>query len=112
MSPGRTGAVFVRDLAHNSRRSLFWVWVALVVLFAWSLSTGKVRIQSGDSSVGGTKSTITSEFAVAQLLVILVPLIYGFFASIAAGMAVIQDDECRVGEVLHATPLRPGEYIW
>ena len=27
-------------------------------------------------------------------------------------MAVIHDDECRVGELLHATPLRPGEYIW
>ena len=112
MSVRRFLAVFGRDLAHNGRRSLFWIWLALLVFLAWGLSSGKVRIQSGDSSVGGTKSFITSEFAVAQMLVVLVPLIYGFFASVAAGMAVIHDDECRVGEVLHATPLRPGEYIW
>ena len=39
-------------------------------------------------------------------------LLYGFFASIAAGMAVISDDEARVGDMLHSTPLRPGEYVW
>ena len=39
-------------------------------------------------------------------------LFYGFFVSVAAGMTVIQDDEWRVGELLHATPLAPGEYIW
>lgn len=112
MSLHRMYAVFGRDLSHNTRRALFWIWVALLVLLAWSLSTGKARIQSGDSSVGGTKSYITSEFAVAQQLMILTPLIYGFFISVVAGMTVIQDDECRVGEMLHATSLRPGEYIW
>lgn len=112
MNPGRFLTVFGRDVSHNARRVLFWVWVALLVFFAWSLSTGKVRIQSGDSSVGGTKAYITSEFAVAQVLMVLTPLIYGFFVSVVAGMAVIQDDEHRVGEILHATPLRPGEYIW
>lgn len=112
MSPRRFLAVFRRDLATNARRSLFWVWVVLVVFFAWSLSTGQARIQSGDSSVGGTKSHITSEFAVTQQLVILTFLIYGFFVAVAAGMAVISDDEFRVGPLLHATSLRPGEYIW
>jgi len=111
MSLGRLSAVLGRDLAHNGRRSMTWIWVALLILFAWGLSTGKARIQSGDSSVGGVKAYITSEFAVAQQVAILTPLIYGFFVSVAAGMAVIQDEECRIGEVLHATPLRPGEYI-
>ncbi len=46
-------AVFGRDLSQNSRRSMFFIWVALLVFMAWSLSSGKVRIQSGDSSVGG-----------------------------------------------------------
>src|SRR5689334_16658488 len=71
MSANRLLAVFGRDFSHNARRVLFWVWIALLVFFAWSLSTGKVRIQSGDSGVGGTKAYVTSEFAVAQLLMIL-----------------------------------------
>src|SRR5262249_22620367 len=37
---------------------------------------------------------------------------YGFFVAVAAGMTVIHDEECRVGELIHATPLRPGEYVW
>lgn len=112
MSLRRLLAVFGRDVAHNLRRPLFWFWVALLVFFAWSLSIGKARIQSGDSSVGGTKAYITSEFAVTQQLVVLTPLISGFFLAVAAGMSVIHDEECRVGEMLHATALRPGEYIW
>ena len=112
MSVRRLSLIFGRDFALNSRRIMFYIWVALVIFLAWSLSSGKVRIQSGDSSIGGTKSFITSEFAVAQLLVLFVPLIYGFFASVVGGMSVIHDEECQVGEVLHATPLRAGEYIW
>ena len=67
---------------------------------------------SGDSSVGGTKAHITSEFAIAFQLSILTAITYGFFVAVAAGMAVIHDDECQVSELLHATPLRPGEYVW
>lgn len=111
MSPRRIALVAGIDLTHNLKSVIFWVWVALLVLLVWGLSEGPVRIQSGNSDVGGTKSHITSEFAVAWFLSRLVPLIYGFFASVVAGMAVISDDEARVGEVLHATPLRPGEYI-
>ena len=62
MSLRRFLAVFGRDLAHNARRSLFWVWVLLLLLLAWTFSTGAAKIQSGDSSVGGTKAHITSEF--------------------------------------------------
>ena len=112
MSPRRLALVFQRDLYHDLRRPMFWIWIALLLLMAWGLSSGGVRIQSGDSSVGGTKAHITSEFAVAQILTIFTCLIYGFFIAVAAGMSVIHDDECRVGEVLHATSLRPSEYIW
>lgn len=112
MSLRRFSTVFGRDMAHNSRRLVFWIWVALLVFFTWSLSSGVARIQSGDSSVGGTKAFITSEFAVTQILVILMTLIYGFFVSVVAGMTIIQDDEYRVGELLHSTSLQPGEYIW
>jgi ABC-2 type transport system permease protein len=112
MSIRRLLSVCGLDVAHNARRSLFWIWIALLVLFAWGLSSGAVRIQSGDSSVGGTKSHITSEFAVGQLMVVLTPLVYGFFISVVAGMTIIHDEENRLGELLHATPLRAGEYIW
>ena len=27
-------------------------------------------------------------------------------------MTILQDDEWRLGDMLHATPLRPGEYVW
>jgi hypothetical protein len=111
-SPRRFLAVFRRDLVQNARRSLYWVWVLVLILFAWAFSTGAARIASGDSSVGGMKSHITSEFAIAFQLSLLTALCYGFFAAVAAGMTVIQDDECQVGELLHSTPLRPGEYIW
>src|SRR5262249_23291855 len=32
--------------------------------------------------------------------------------AVSAGMTVIQDDQWRLGELIHATPLRPSEYIW
>ena len=112
MNLRRLGIVFGRDLSQNARRSMVFIWLAVVFLLAWGLSSGVVRIQSGDSTVGGQKAFVTSEFAVAQLLVILVSLIYGFFASVISGMSVIHDEECRIGEILHATPLKPGEYIW
>jgi len=49
---------------------------------------------------------------VAMQVALITALVYGFFASVLSGMAVIRDEENRVGELLHATPLRPGEYIW
>src|SRR5262249_26986875 len=112
MSPSRLGLIFRLDVGHNLRRPLFWILLAILGLSAWGLSSGVMMIRSGDSSVGGTKAWITSEFAVAQLLCAFVFLFFSFFLAVAAGMAVIHDDELKVGELLHATPLRPGEYVW
>jgi ABC-type transport system involved in multi-copper enzyme maturation permease subunit len=112
MSLRRLFAVFRRDLAHNLRRSLFWVWVLVLVLLSWAFSAGAASIQSGDSSVGGVKAHVTSEFAITKQIGILTTMVYGFFVAVAAGMAMIHDDECQVSELLHATPLRPGEYVW
>ncbi len=111
-SPRRLWTVFSGDLAYQVRRPLFMFWALILVLSAWGLSTGTLRIVSGDTTVGGTKSFLTSEFAVATQLAIVTPLFYGFFVAIAAGMTIIQDEEWRLGELLHATPLRPGEYVW
>jgi ABC-type transport system involved in multi-copper enzyme maturation permease subunit len=112
MSIRRLALVCGLELGHNVRRPLYWILILIVVLMSWGLSTGSVQIRSGDSSVGGTKAWITSEFAMAQIETVLVFVAYSFFLAVAAGMTIIQDDEWRVGELLHTTPLRPGEYIW
>lgn len=113
MSLTRLGRVFGFELKWQLRRPLFWIWVGILVLTAWGLSGGFLRIQSGEAQVGGTEAWITSQFAVAQMLAVTVFVFYAFFMAVAAGMAVIQDeDEWGVGELLHATPLRPAEYVW
>jgi low affinity Fe/Cu permease len=111
MSFRRLFLVFKTDLAMHAKRPLTWVLVVVMALTVWGLSTGNVRIDSGDASVGGTKAWITSEFAIAYTLSVTVFLFYVFFLAIAAGMAVIQDDERKIGELLHATPLTPHEYV-
>ena len=108
----RARTVFVQELAHTLRRPLFWFLVFVLLLMSWGMSTGDVQIASGDSTVGGTKAWLTSEFSFAFVLLALVTLLYSFFLSIATGLAVIRDDDFRMGEMLHATPLRPGEYVW
>ncbi len=108
----RFRTVFWGDLAYHTRRPLFVVWALIVIWSAWSFSGGKVRIQSGDATVGGTKAYITSEFAVAMQLAVLTTLLSGFFVAVAAGMTIIQDQEWRLGELLHTTSLRPREYTW
>lgn len=107
----RVRAIAGLELAHCARRPLYWFWILLVGITLFGLSTGSARIQTGDSDVGGTKAWITSEFAQAQALSAIVALFYTFFVAIAAGMSILRDDELRVSELLHATPLRPREYV-
>lgn len=110
---GRLGRIFRFDLAWHLRRPLFWIWLAVLALNAWGLSTGSLTISTGEAQVGGTEAWITSQFAVSQMISITVFVFYIFFIAVAAGMAVIQEeDEWEVGELLHATSLRPGEYVW
>jgi ABC-type transport system involved in multi-copper enzyme maturation permease subunit len=100
------------ELRSQLQRPAPWVLLLVLGLLTAGLSTGNVTIASGDSSVGGDKAWLNSEYAIAQVLSILTFLFYAFFASIIAGTTVLQDDEARVGELLHATPLRPVEYVW
>jgi ABC-2 type transport system permease protein len=111
-SARRFRTVLVNDLAYHVLRPLFIVWVLIAVYFAWGFSSGKVGLQSGDATVGGTKSHITSEFAVSMHLSILTTLMSGFFVAVAAGMTIIRDQEWRLSELLHTTSLRPREYVW
>jgi len=112
MSLRRLFLVFKAELALHAKRPMTWVLVAIMLFSLWGFSTGNVRIDSGDASVGGKKAWITSEFAIAFTLSVAVFLFYTFFIAVAAGMSVIQDDERKVGEILHATPLTPREYVW
>ncbi len=112
MSLRRLAQVFKTELALQVKRPMTWILVVLTVLLLWGLSRGNVRIDSGDASVGGTKAWITSEFAVAFTLSVTVFLFHTFFIAVAAGMSVIQDDERKIGEILHSTPLTPREYVW
>jgi ABC-2 type transport system permease protein len=113
MSLHRVWLVARNELAFNVRRPMFYICLALIGLVVWGLSTGNVQIvvASGDASVGGKKAWITSQFAVAQIFAVTVSTFMSFFVAAAAGMSVIRDGELRVGEILHATPLTPSEYI-
>ncbi|HEV3457829.1 MAG TPA: M1 family aminopeptidase [Thermoanaerobaculia bacterium] len=108
----RAAAVFRQELAHTLSRPLFLFLVVLLLLLSFGLSRGNVSIASGDSTVGGTKAWITSEFAFAFVLSTMVGALYAFFLAIASGLAVVQDDEWKISELLHATPLTPREYAW
>jgi ABC-type transport system involved in multi-copper enzyme maturation permease subunit len=112
MSLTRLGLVWRLELGQGVRRPMFWILVLVLGLSAYGLSSGRMTISSGDSTVGGQKAWITSEFAAAQMLALVVFCFYSFFVAVAAGMAIIRDDELKVGELLHATSLRPGEYVW
>ena len=112
MSLRRLRTVLFLDLRTAVRRPMLWLLILALVFMAWGFGAGKARIESGDTSVGGTKAFITSQFAVSTMLTLEVLLIYGFFIAVLAGMAVIRDDEWKTGEVLHATPLTAAEYAW
>lgn len=112
MNLKRLGASFAVEVRHSFTRPLFWVLALVMILMGWGLSTGSVQISSGDSSVGGTKAWLTSEFAQTQMMSFIVLLLYGFFIAVAGGLTLLNDRESKVDVLLHATPLTPGEYVW
>jgi hypothetical protein len=50
----RFRTVFTGDLRYHLRRPLFVVWVVNLGLNAWGMSSGGMRIRSGDATVGGS----------------------------------------------------------
>ena len=63
MSIARLSASFRVEFRYSFRRPLFIALAVILALTAFGLSSGHMQISSGDSSVGGTKAWITSEFA-------------------------------------------------
>lgn len=89
---------------------LFWVLVVLMVVLTMSLNP-TAMIPSDDTAVGGVRAFATSPYALAQFFSLAGFFLYTFFVSIMAGLSVVRDDEARVAELLHSTPLTPAEYI-
>ena len=113
MNTGRLRTIVRMDMRFHFTRPMFWVLLATLGLVAFGLSSGGLMISSGDSSIGGeSKAWITSEFANGMMFPLVAFLVYSFFIAVAAGMAIPRDDELKVGPVLHATRLTPGEYLW
>ncbi len=108
----RLAAVFALELRTLLRRPMLWTLALVLVLMSWGMSTGSVMLGTGSAMVGGRKAWITSEFSAAFILAVLAASMYSFFVSIASGLAVGRDDELKVGELLHSTRLKPGEYVW
>jgi ABC-2 type transport system permease protein len=112
MSVRRLFQVLAREFGFNVRRPLFWIALLLLLFFAWSFGTGNATISSGETTVGGQRAWNTSEFSLAMVVLVSLGIIFSFFLAVAAGMAVIKDEEWQVTEMLRATPLRSGEYVW
>jgi ABC-type transport system involved in multi-copper enzyme maturation permease subunit len=112
VSGTRWWEIFKQEIQFHARRPLLWVQLVILGFLTYGISTGHATVSSGDARVGGHKAFINSEFAISQLLIFMSCLIYVFFASVAAGMSMIRDDEAKVGELLHSTSLKPGEYVW
>jgi ABC-2 type transport system permease protein len=112
MSARRFRLVAALDLAEAARRPLFWLWAALMAGNAWLMSRGNWIYHSVDTSLGSPLAWVNSEFQIAFVLPLLAFLMVVFFVAVAAGMPLIRDAERNVGEILGATPLTPGEYVW
>lgn len=111
MSLSRFSSIYRLELSQVLKRPMLWILIAVLLFVNWGFAQGNISIQSGDSSVGGTKAWVTSEFSFA-FFIVFTGLIYNFFISILSGMSIIHDDDLKVGEILHATPLRISEYVW
>jgi ABC-2 type transport system permease protein len=112
MSARRFRLIAALDLAEAARRPLFWLWAALMAGNAWLMSRGNWIYRSVDTSLGSPRAWVNSEFQIGFVLPLLGFLMVAFFVAVAAGMPLVRDDERKVGEILGATPLTPGEYVW
>jgi ABC-2 type transport system permease protein len=107
----------IREIARlewrfNVTRPLFVFLTLVITLFAWGMSSGDMRVTSGDVTTGGKKAFITSMFSVAQFVTIIDAILFTLFLAIVAGMPVLRDRELRMNELLRSTPLRPAEYVF
>ena len=107
---GRTIAIARQEVRLIVTGPLFWILLG-TVLFG-TLSIGTDAFIRPDPAAGGLRPFVNSQFAMAQVFCLTGAIFYGFFASIIAGSAILRDDESRIGELLHSTPLTIAEYVF
>ena len=83
MNIRRLHASFSVEFWHSFRRPLFFMLAVVIILTAFGLASGHMQISSGETSVGGKRAWITSEFAQTQTMTYLVLLYYAFFIAVA-----------------------------
>ncbi len=109
-----SGARFIVIAGHELRTQLasplFWVLLGMVALVTATLNP-VAMIPSGDAAVAGVRAFVNSRHALAQGFALGSFFAYPFFAALMAGLSVLRDDEARVGDLLHSTPLTAAEYV-
>lgn len=108
----RLRLVAALDLGESLRRPLFLIFAVMMGWNGWLMAEGEWIFRSNSTSLGGQKAFVDSEFQIAYVFALITYFMVSFFVAVAAGMPLIRDAEHKVGELLHATPLRPGEYVW
>ncbi len=89
---------------------LFWVLLALLVAAVGTLNP-VAMIRGAREEVDGVRAFANSMHALAPTFAMGGFFVYPFFAAMMAGLSVIRDDDARIGELLHSTPLTLAEYL-
>ena len=106
----RFRAVAALEFRTVLRRPLWWCLVLGAGLTVLSLSTTAL-LPTGDPLTGGELPFATSQHALTTFFGLSGFVVYGFFSAVLSGLSVIRDDEHKVSELLHSTPLTPREYV-
>ena len=110
MNGNRIWTIAGQELRTHLTGPLLWVLLMLMVVLTMSLNP-TAMIPTDDTVVGGIRAYVNSPYALAQFFSLAGIFLYPFFVSIMAGLSVIRDDEVRVAELLHSSPLTSAEYI-
>jgi len=110
MVPYRVLAIARQELRTHARSPLAWGLLAFA-LFATLFVNPAAMIPTGDAAIGGVQPFSNSRHAMAQSFALTGLIFYTFLTSLMAGLSVLRDDEARVGDLLHASPLTAAEYI-
>jgi ABC-2 type transport system permease protein len=110
MAPHRVLAVALQEARAQARSPLALGLVAFA-LFATLFVNPAAMIPSGDLAIGGVRPFSNSRHALAQSFALTGLIFYTFLTSLLAGLSALREDEARVGDLLHSTPLTAAEYI-
>ncbi len=111
MNIDRLRAVSGLEFYTILRRPFWWILLTGAAFTVLSLSSVAV-LPKGDGFVGSISPYINSEYALTSFFGLSSFVLYGFFAAVVGGLAVIRDDEHQISDLLHSTPLTPSEYVF